>query len=105
MLGLSIGLTKEEMALMDDPARCASFDARDRVVLRYAEQLTRENRVDDALYAELAASFADPELVDLALTVGLSALVNRMHATFRTDLDASTQDAVGTAAVCLLPSR
>lgn len=105
MLGLSVGLTKEEMALMHDAAQCASFDARDHLVLRYAEVLTRENRVDDALYAELAANFPNAEIVDLALTVGLAALVNRMHATFRTDLDDTTRQQVGDAAVCMLPAR
>lgn len=105
MLGLSVGLSKSEMAKMDDAAHCATFDATDRLVLRYAEVLTRENRVDDALYAELAACFTTEQLVDLALTVSLAAFVNRMHATFRTDLDAATQNAVGDAAACALPPR
>lgn len=105
MLGLSVGLTKEEMALMHDATQCTSFDARDRLVLRYAEVLTRENRVDDPLYAELAGHFSSAEIVDLALAVGLSALVNRMHATFLTDLDDATRQQVGDAAVCLLPAR
>lgn len=90
---------------MGDATHCASFDARDRLVLRYAEVLTLENRVDDALYAELQAAFGPEQLVDLALTVGLSALVNRMHATFRTDLDEDTAMRVGDATVCLLPPR
>ena len=38
------------------------FDATDRLVLRYAEVLTRENRVDDGLYAELEARFPREEL-------------------------------------------
>jgi alkylhydroperoxidase family enzyme len=105
MLGLSVGLTKDEMAAMADSESCASFDERDRLVLRYAEVLTRENEVDDALYAELAARFARDELVDLALTVGFAALVNRVHATFRTDLDDETREAVGDAEACMLPPR
>ena len=105
MLGLSVGLTKPEMAQMDDASNCASFDATDRLVLRYAEVLTRENRVDDTLYAELAARFTTEELVDLALTVSLAAFVNRMHATFRTDLDGPTLHAVGDAVACALPPR
>ncbi len=105
MLGLSVGLTKVEMSMMNDAANCASFDATDRLVLRYSEILTRENRVDDALYAELAAKFSNDELVDLALTIGFSALVNRMHATFRTDLDESTFNQVGDAIACALPVR
>jgi hypothetical protein len=34
--------------------------------------------------------------MELAMTVGLSAMVNRVHATFETDVDDSTQDFVST---------
>jgi len=105
MLGLSVGLTKSEMGMMGDAANCATFDDVDRLVLRYAETLTRENRVDDALYAELKARFSNDELVDLALTVSFSAFINRMHATFRTDLDRATFEQVGDAQACALPPR
>ena len=91
--------------MMDVPDQCASFDATDRLVLRYSETLTRDNRVDDALYAEFAKRFTPDEQVDLCLTVGLSAMVNRMHATFRTDLDESTFAQVGDAVTCALPMR
>jgi alkylhydroperoxidase family enzyme len=100
MLGRSVGLTDEEMAAMAEPDTCASFDETDRVVLRYAEVLTRENRCDDALYAELAKRFPTIELLELSFTVGLSNLVNRVHATFRTDLDEATRAQVGDAPLC-----
>jgi alkylhydroperoxidase family enzyme len=105
MLGLSVGLTKEEMSMMNDAANCKTFDEKDRLVLKYSETVTRENRVDDALYAELAARFTQDELVDLALTTAFSSFVNRIHATFRTDLDESTFQQVGDAAACALPQR
>ena len=85
---------------MADPQTCSSFDATDQLVLRYADVLTRENRVDDALYAELASRFSRNELLELCFSVGLSNLVNRVHATFRTDLDESTRATVGDAPVC-----
>ena len=85
---------------MSDAEASPLFDATDRLVVRYAEVLTRDNRVDDQLYAELAARFSPEELVELCFTVGLAALVNRVHATFRTDLDGSTKAAVGDAPFC-----
>ncbi|MGE3391522.1 MAG: hypothetical protein AB7O21_16055 [Gammaproteobacteria bacterium] len=91
------------MAMMNDAENCATFDATDRLVIRYAEILTRENRVDDTLYAALAQRFAREEIVDLALTVSFAAFINRMHATFRTDLDRGTFEQVGDAAACALP--
>ena len=105
MLGLGVGLTSEEMAAMGDPDSCPSFDATDRLVLRYAEGLTRTNRVDDALYAELAATFDRTQLMELCMAVGLSSLVNRVHATFMTDLDETTDEKVGDMAICMIPPR
>ena len=100
MLGRSVGLTDEEMAAMADWDTVPLFDDTDRLVLRYAEVLTRENRVSDALYAELEARFPREELMELCMTVGLAALVNRVHATFRTDVDESTRAQVGEAQFC-----
>ena len=42
MLGLSVGLTEDEMASMDAPHSCASFDDTDRLVLRYSDVLSRD---------------------------------------------------------------
>lgn len=71
------------------------FDAEDRLVLEFAEALTMHNRVDDALYAELERHFERPALVRLAMTVALAGMVNRIHATFRTEVDAATQARLG----------
>ena len=90
---------------MGDPDGCPTFDATDRLVLRYAEALTRHNRVDDALYAELAAAFDRQQLFELCMAVGVSSLVNRVHATFMTDLDERTEERVGHLAVCAIPPR
>ena len=100
MLGRSVGLTDDEMAAMAEWDTMSSFDEKDRLVLRFSEVLTRENRVSDELYAELEKHFSREELVELGMTVGLSALVNRMHATFRTDVDDSTRTQVGEAQFC-----
>lgn len=93
-------MSSEEIAAMATPQDSGLFDDSDRLVLRYADTLTRDNLVDDALYAELAARFPEEELVELCFTVGLSALVNRFHATFRTDLDVSTEANVGDVGFC-----
>ncbi len=105
MLGLSVGLTKDEMALLHEPEACRSFDDVDRLVIRYSEILTRENRVDDALFAALKEHFSEAQIMELALTVGLSALVNRVHATGGTDVDARTREYIGDAIACVLPGR
>lgn len=100
MLGSSVGLSAAEMAGMAEPETVDSFDDTDRLVLRYAETSVRDIRIPDELYARLAARFSKDEIYDLALTVGLASLVNRMHATFRTDLDDDTRSRVGAAPRC-----
>ena len=85
---------------MAEPATVSSFDDVDRLVLRYAETSIREIKIPDELYAKLAARFPKQELVELAMTVALAALVNRVHATFQTDLDESTKQSVADGPVC-----
>ena len=85
---------------MADSGSVASFDETDRLVLRYAETSIRDIRIPDELYAKLAARFPKPELVELSLTVALAALVNRVHATFQTDLDDSTREQVADGPAC-----
>jgi alkylhydroperoxidase family enzyme len=100
MLGRSVGLSNEEIGWMNEPESSPLFDQTDRLVLRYASMLTLENRVPDDLYNALAVCFSKDELVELCFTVGLSNLVNRVHATFLTDLDGSTKTTVGDVAFC-----
>jgi alkylhydroperoxidase family enzyme len=100
MLGRSVGLSDEEMAGMADPESVATFDAVDRLVLRYSETLTRSLKISNALFAELEAAFPREQLLELCFTVSLAALVNRVHATFQTDLDPDTEAAVGAAPSC-----
>jgi len=89
-LGSSVGLSDEELSWLNGWPEAPVFDETDRLVLRYADALTRENRVDDDLYAALAARFPPGELFELCMAVSLSALVNRVHATFLTDVDERT---------------
>ena len=90
----------------DEPPEGVYSEAEAAVVL-YAQKSTRLEAVDDALYGALARLFSTEQLIDLCLTVGLSNMINRFHATFRTDVDDVTlREAVaGDAAsgVCPLP--
>lgn len=59
-------------------------------IIAYAQKSTRLERIDDATYGALSKHFTNQQIIDICLTVGLSNLVNRFHATFQTDLDEST---------------
>ena len=85
---------------MADAQTSPLFSERERVVMRYAEMLTRTCRVSDEMYRQLEANFTRDEIVELCFLVGLSNLVNRVHATFQTDVDEPTRASVGDAPFC-----
>jgi alkylhydroperoxidase family enzyme len=63
------------------------YSPAEAAIVRYAQKSTRLEPIDDCLYAELQRHFTKEQLIDLCLTVGLSNMINRFHATFRTDVD------------------
>lgn len=85
---------------MADAESSPRFSDKEKLVIRYAETLTRTCRVSDEMFRQLEAGFSRDEIVELCFLVGLSNLVNRVHATFQTDLDAATRATVGDAPVC-----
>jgi alkylhydroperoxidase family enzyme len=108
VLGRSAGLSEEQLRhLGDDPLPEGVYDAAEAAIVRYAQRSTREIVVDDETYAALAEHFGPQQLIEICLTVGLSNMVNRFHATFHTDLDAATIAAVeagdAAAGACALP--
>ena len=93
--------------LNDDTPPEGVYDPAQAAIIRYAQKSTRLEPIDDATYDALAAHFSVPQIVDITLTVGLSNMVNRFHATFRTELDEATIEAVeagaAIAGVCATP--
>ena len=93
--------------LTADPLPEGVYDAAEAAIVRYAQKSTRLDRIDDTTYGNLKAHFSDQQLIDICMTVGLSNLVNRFHATFLTDMDAVTTAEVeagdATAGSCALP--
>jgi alkylhydroperoxidase family enzyme len=65
-----VGVTEAQLAAFPDWASAEVFDATERAVLGYADQVARRREVDDAIFASLQASLSPGEIVDLALTVG-----------------------------------
>jgi alkylhydroperoxidase family enzyme len=76
--------------LLDDPLPDGVFAPEEAAIVRYARKATRMQPIDDATYGDLERHFTKEQIIDLCLTVGASNMVNRFHATFRTDVDADT---------------
>ncbi|MFT5175192.1 MAG: alkylhydroperoxidase family enzyme, partial [Gammaproteobacteria bacterium] len=73
--------------LLDEPLPVGVYDAAQAAIVRYAQKSTRMQSIDERTYGDLAANFSKQQIIDLCLTVGLSNMINRFHATFLTDVD------------------
>ncbi|MGH2686451.1 MAG: carboxymuconolactone decarboxylase family protein [Actinomycetota bacterium] len=94
VLGRSAGLTEEQLRhIGDDPLPADVYDDTERAIVEYAQRSTRMLAIDDELYGRLTANLSQTQLIEVCLTVGLSNLVNRFHATFLTDVDPETLSA------------
>ena len=93
--------------LTDDPPPADVYGPAEAAIVAYAQKATRMERIDDATYGALALHFSPAQIIDITMTVGLSNMVNRFHATFLTDLDEATTRAAdaGDAAVGSCPIR
>lgn len=95
VLGRSTGIADEKLAhVADDPLPDGLYEPSEEAVIRYAQASTRLEPITDDLYGALAAHFDEQQIIEICLTVGLSNLVNRFHATFLTDVDAATTEAL-----------
>ncbi|GAC1416067.1 MAG: hypothetical protein NVSMB5_05960 [Candidatus Velthaea sp.] len=104
MLGRSVGLSEAQLAhLGDDPLPEGVYSPSEAAIVRYARQSTLHIQIDDELYAQLESHFSRRQIIDICLVVGQSNLVNRFHATFRTDVDEETLTTVLQAGVCPIP--
>ena len=76
--------------LTDAPLPDGIYSAEEAEIIVYAQKSTRLEPIDDATYGNLEAHFSKQQIIDICLTVGLSNMVNRFHATFQTDVDETT---------------
>ena len=96
LLGRAAGISEEKLAhLRDDPLPEDLYSEEELAIIRYAQRSTRMEPIDDDTYEALAQFFDTQKIIELCLTVGLSNVVNRFHATFLTDLDTWAEDALG----------
>jgi alkylhydroperoxidase family enzyme len=72
-------VSEDAIAALDD-AEDARWTPRERLALRYAEQVTIDAKaVDDALFDALRAEFDDGEIVELTAAISLFNMFNRFN--------------------------
>mgnify|MGYP000150115108 CR=1 FL=1 len=94
-------------SLLDEPLPEGLYSPKQAAIVVYARKTTRMEPIDDLTYGALQRHLSTQQIIDLCLTVGLSNMINRFHATFQTDVDASTLAEVEAgnpaAGVCPIP--
>lgn len=82
-----IGLTDLQIQEINNYESSGSFSPVEKLVLQYAEELTRTAKTSDSLIRELKKHLSEEQLVELNLTVGTANLTNRFNMSFATDAD------------------
>jgi AhpD family alkylhydroperoxidase len=74
---LRAGITHSQIAQLRAAGVADTFTPMERAVLRLTDQMTRNIRVDDDVFAEVRAHFDDRSLVELVATVAAYNMVSR----------------------------
>ncbi|MEO0463890.1 MAG: carboxymuconolactone decarboxylase family protein [Pseudomonadota bacterium] len=83
-----LGVAEEKIAAIPVWQTSSVFDARERLVLAYADRLvTHYGRVPDALFAELKAEFSDEEILELTYVTAMYMMHAVMSRALRTEFD------------------
>lgn len=73
------GWSQEQLDHLAEFETRSDFDEKEKVSLRLAERMTRNARVDEALWADLRRHFDEGEVVELAAAIGLFNYFNRFN--------------------------
>ena len=73
------GWSQEQLDHLAEFETRSDFDEKENISLRLAERMTRNARVDEALWADLRRHFDEGEVVELAAALGLFNYFNRFN--------------------------
>ncbi len=85
--GLRVGVTEQQLQDIGSYESSSAFSDLEKLVLQYAEELTRTAKSSDGVMEELKKHLSPRDIVELNLTVGTANLTNRFNMSLMTDLD------------------
>ena len=77
-LGRQEGLTDAQLTELDNYRESDAYDTLQKLILRYAEDITRKIHSDPRVVEGLKQFLTEKELVELAMTVGVANMANRL---------------------------
>jgi uncharacterized peroxidase-related enzyme len=85
-LGKKAGLSDRQVNETTDFETSDAYDALQRDVLRYTEEVTRHIHASHDVFSRLKAALSDREIVELAMAVGIANFTNRFTETLAFEL-------------------
>jgi uncharacterized peroxidase-related enzyme len=82
-----IGITEDQLQAINSDESSTLFTPLEKLVLRYAEELTKTVKSSDEVINELKKHLSEEQLVELNITIGTANLTNRFNMSFLTDRD------------------
>jgi alkylhydroperoxidase family enzyme len=87
-IGQAAGVTDAQVAALDaGKTDAACFDARERLVLRFTDEVVRDVRASDDTFAQMKKQFSAREIVELILAIGYYMMIARLLETTGVDLE------------------
>jgi alkylhydroperoxidase family enzyme len=97
LIARGVGIVDGEIARVAEGPDAAGWSPRETAVLRAADDLWRDARISDAVWAELATHFETRQLLDLVFTIGQYTLVSMVLNSLGVERDAGVPDFASTA--------
>jgi uncharacterized peroxidase-related enzyme len=85
--GRRAGLTDQQILEVENYTGSTAYSPLEKLVLRYAEELTRTAKSSEDVMAELKKNLSEADIVELNLTIGVANLTNRFNMSMMTDMD------------------
>ena len=85
--GRRVGITEQQIQEIGQHETSTAFSPVEKLVLRYAEELTRTAKSSEEIMTDLKKHFSEPDIVELTLVVGTANLTNRFNMSLATDRD------------------
>ena len=86
-IAVDTGISREEISELDSWSESWLFDAQDKAVLQYTEEVVRDSRPKDETFNVVSQFLDNTSLVELTLSIGYWSMVGKFLRTFRVDVE------------------
>lgn len=83
-----MGVPQEKLDQLDRYRQSPVYSEDERLMLQYAEEVTKQVDAGEELYQALSRHFSTEQLVEMNVVIGLANLVNRFIESFKVEIEA-----------------